>query len=73
LDKIGGVVYFTKFDLYLGYHHIKIKKKDIPKTIFITHEGHYEFLVMPLDFIAQLIFLTLMIVSDPLVIVLSQV
>ena len=33
-------------DLHLGYHQIRMNTKDIPKKIFITREGHYEFLVM---------------------------
>jgi len=26
-----------------------MKEEDIPKTAFITHEGHYEFLVIPFN------------------------
>jgi hypothetical protein len=45
-DQLKGACVFSKIDLRSGYHQLKIRAIDIPKTTFITRYGLYEYTVM---------------------------
>jgi hypothetical protein len=45
-DQLVGAQVFSKIDLRFGYHQIKIRAKDIPKTDFSMRYRFYEYLVM---------------------------
>lgn len=47
LDKLGKCQYFSVLDLAQGFHQVKIRKEDVPKTAFAVENGKYEWKRMP--------------------------
>jgi hypothetical protein len=47
LDELAGTKLFSKLDLRLGYHQIRMRPEDEAKIALKTHHGHFQFRAMP--------------------------
>src|SRR3989337_4334176 len=45
-DQLARSSVFSKLDLRLGYHQIRVREEEIPKTAFVTRYGSYAYTVM---------------------------
>ena len=47
LEAAGTAAIISKIDLNKGYHQVRVREEDVPKTAFVCHKGHFEYLRMP--------------------------
>ena len=45
-DQLKGARVYSKIDLHIGYHYLRFREADIPKTTFRAWYGHFEFIVI---------------------------
>ena len=59
--QLRGARVYSKIDLRIGYHQLRVREENIPKTTFRTWYGHFEFIMMPLGLTnAPTVFIDLM-------------
>ena len=46
-DQLRGARVYSKIDLHTSYHQLRFREAGIPKTMFRTQYGHFEFIAMP--------------------------
>ena len=46
-DQLREARVYSKINLHIGYHQLRVREADIPMTMFKTQYGHFEFTVMP--------------------------
>ena len=66
-DQLRGAQVYSKIDICTGFHQLRVKEIDIPKTTFKTRYGHFEFTVIPFGLTnAPTTFMDLMHSSSPI-------
>ena len=48
-DLLRGARVYSKIDLHTGYHQLRVREADIPKTALRVRYGHFEFTVVPFN------------------------
>ena len=48
-DQLRKARVCSKIDLCIGYHQLRFRDADIPKTTFRMRYGHFEFTMMPFE------------------------
>ena len=47
IDELMDEIHVSNIDLRSGYHQIRLREEEIPKSASICHDGHFEFLALP--------------------------